>query len=292
MIRVFAAFLALLVLPCAAPASAEPATLGGLLSALVTAYEAPSDDSIPRIDAYAEALDDEIAFSIAENWKKVYLDPDYTLLLYGKDDPSDLAIPAPSAHAFVILGYELQNGEMSEELMGRCDAAAAAAQAFPEAILVCSGGATGKNNPDRHTEAGLMREYLIQTCGIDSKRILIDERAMNTAENAVNTFEILRAQGIDTMTIVTSSYHQRRAQVLYSALAAQYAQEYGYSAQIVGNFCYDTEPSGNASAMDDRLAAQQLGRILALPQEQMALLPGMQTASGEPSAESGSSSAG
>ena len=44
--------------------------------------------------------------------------------------------------------------------------AAIAARVFPDSILVCSGGATGDNNPERHTEAGLMKQYLAGTCGI------------------------------------------------------------------------------------------------------------------------------
>ena len=261
--RILAAAFALTLLIGACRA-AEPVTLGGLLSDLLEAYESPSADDVGRIDADVSALDDDIARAVAEHWKRVYLDGSYPLLLFGKDDPAELEIPDPSAHAFVILGYELQNGEMADELKGRCDAAAAAAAAFPEAILVCSGGATGKNNPDRHTEAGLMRDYLIHTCGIDPARIFIDERAMNTAQNAVNTFGILQRLEIKTMTLVTSSYHQRRAQVLYNALAAQYRRESGCSAEIVGNFCYDTEPSGPSAAMDARLAIQQLAGILGL----------------------------
>lgn len=259
---------------------------GTLLADLVEAFESPSEEDLARIDADTAALDDEVAEAIAENWKQIYLDPDYELLLYGKDDPASLAIPDPAAHAFVILGYELKNGEMTDELKGRCIAAAAAAYAFPEAILVCSGGATGKNNPENHTEAGLMREYLIRVCGIDESRIFADERALNTAENAINTFEILRRQETETMTIITSSYHQRRAQVLYNALAALYRQEVGYSAVIVGNYNYDIEPSGiNASAMDDRLAVQQLAGILNLPKEQRDMLPPLFAGSGEASEE-------
>lgn len=263
--------------------AAESVTLGALLADLVEAYENPTEGDIDRIDAEVSALDDDIAEAIAEHWKRVYLDDGYRLLLYGEDDPADLDIQNPAAHAFVILGYELQNGEMTEELKGRCDAAAAAANAFPEAILVCSGGATGKNNPDQHTEAGLMRDYLVNVCGVDASRIFIDERALNTAENAINTFDILRGQEIETMTIITSAYHQRRAQVLYNALAAQYRRDYGYCAEIVGNFCYDIEPSGVNASMDDRLAVQQLAGILDLPQEERNLLPNTAAiASGEP----------
>ena len=67
--------------------------------------------------------------------------------------------------------YLLPDGEMTEELVGRCKAAAAAAKAFPDSIIVCTGGATGANNPDGHTEAGLMKEYLVKRCGISRKRI-------------------------------------------------------------------------------------------------------------------------
>lgn len=289
--RMIAAVFALLLLIGTCQAS-ESITLGNLLSDLVEAYENPSEDDLARIDAEVSALDDEIAEAIAEHWKRVYLDESYKLLLFGKDAPAELDIPKPDVHAFVILGYELQNGEMTEELKGRCNAAAAAADAFPEAILVCSGGATGRNNPDQHTEAGLMRDYLINDCGIDAARIFIDERALNTAENAINTFDILRSQDIETMTIITSAYHQRRAQVLYNALAALYKQEYGYCAEIVGNFCYDIEPSGMNASMDDRLAAQQLAGILELPQEQRDLLPAMmQAVSGEASMEAVNQSA-
>lgn len=282
--RMIAAVFALLLLIGTCQAS-ESITLGTLLSDLVEAYENPSEDDLARIDAEVSALDDEIAEAIAEHWKRVYLDESYKLLLFGKDDPKALDIPEPAAHAFVILGYELQNGEMTEELKGRCDAAAAAADAFPETILVCSGGATGRNNPDQHTEAGLMRDYLVKDCGIDAARIFIDEQALNTAENAINTFDILRSQNIATMTIITSAYHQRRAQALYNALAALYRQEYDYRAEIVGNYCYDIEPSGMNSAMDDRLAVQQLAGILELPQEQRNMLPSMPTGSGEASME-------
>ena len=252
-------------------ASAEPG-LTGLLEDLVAVYEDPSPAAIERLDAETAALCDPVASAVEEHWKRVFLDPDYALLLYGTDEPAQLPIPDPAAHAFVVLGFELQNGEMADELKGRCEAAAAAARAFPGSVLVCSGGATGRNNPEGHTEAGLMKEYLTSVCGVEPDRVFIDERARNTAENAVNTFAILRERGVKTMTIVTSSYHQRRAQVLYNALAAVFARDEGYAPVIVGNFCYDIPASGISAAVSDaRLAVQQLAGLLG--------------ASGEPSGE-------
>ncbi len=272
-ITILAAVLLLASSVCAS--DREEGGFGILLADLLEAYENPSEEDSGRIDADVEAIADnrEIAQCVADHWRKVYLDPDYRLYLDGKDDPAQLPVEDASAHAFVVLGYELENGEMTDELKGRCNAAAAAAKAFPESILVCSGGATGKNNPEKHTEAGLMKEYLSEVCGIGAERIFTDEKAMTTAENALNTFVILKEQGIRTMTIVTSSYHQRWGQVLYNAVGAQYRQESGYSAEIIGNYCFDTEPSVAIFNRDEAFAIWQLGGILGLGADEMRLLP-------------------
>lgn len=260
---------AVLIAPVPGAASGNAAvTYGTLLCDMLEAWE--GSGSAERVDADAEALGDEVALSIARHWKQVYLDPDYRLFLLGRDDPAQL--PVCGRHAFVVLGYELLNGGMTDELKGRCDAAAAAAKAFPASLLVCSGGATGQNNPQRHTEAGLMKDYLVNECGIAAERVFTDERALTTAENAINTFVILQAQGVETMTLVTSSYHQRWGQVLYNALSAIYQKEHGYSAEIVGNFCYDIAPSNPAFRQDARIAVRQLGQILGLSSEEMSRL--------------------
>ena len=263
--------LCLLLMCATANAEAPEVTYGNLLADMLEAYDNPSDEAIERINLDEAALDEDVANSIAGHWKKVYLAPDYKLFLYGKDDPAKLDIHG--AHAIVVLGFELKDGEMTDELKGRCDAAAELARSFPDSILVCSGGATGKNNPEGHTEAGLMKAYLVEKCGIDADRIHIDEKAMTTAENAVNTFAILKDHGIETMTIVTSSYHQKRGQTLYNALAALYRQEHGYSAEIIGNYCYDIEPASDHLRDDAGIAIVQLANILQLPEAQMALLP-------------------
>ena len=144
---------------------------------------------------------------------------------------------------------------------------------LPSAILVCTGGATGENNPEKHTEAGLMRDYMVNECGIDPARIFIDESAMTTQENAVNTYKILQANGIGTMTIVTSSYHQRWGQAVYHALGELYRRQNGYDVKIVGNYCYDTEPTVPLYRKDARIAVMQIAGILELPEEVIRSLP-------------------
>ena len=108
-----------------------------------------------------------------------------------------------------------------------------------------------------------MKKYLVNQCGIAEERIFTDKKAMTTAENAVNTLAILRKQGVETMTIVTSSYHQRWGQVLYNAMAARYRQVYGYSVEIIGNYCYDIAPSNPMFLADASIALSQLKKILA-----------------------------
>ena len=193
-------------------------------------------------------------------WNNCYAGPDFRVWVNGSDDPAEL--PVTGKHAFVVLGFQLQDGEMTEELKSRCDAAAAAASCFPDSLLVCSGGATGDNNPQKHTEAGLMKDYLVHQHGIAADRILTDERAMTTEDNALNTFEILKQQGVESITVVTSDYHQRRAAVLYGALAAYMQQVEGYSVSLAGNWSCATENYSESDRSDMMIAVMQLTAMM------------------------------
>ena len=281
--RILAGLLAALLALAGVTAAAEgyraaednAENLSALLTDLVNACTEASEEAVRKIDDDLAAVravsetDYEIASAIAAHWKSVYLDPDYALFMHsGGQRATELeqaGLKDGDIQAIVVLGYELENGEMTDELKGRCEAAAAAARSFPSAILVCSGGATGENNPENHTEAGMMKEYLAEQCGIDADRILIDESAMTTVENAVNTFEMLRERDIRTMTIVTSAYHQKWGQAVYNAVGAICRLEYGYAVEIVGNYCFDTEPSNPMLRMDSFIASRQLAQILNLP---------------------------
>ena len=261
---------------------ASSACFGDLLTHLVNAYETDSS-----YDQYIQAELDEIkslsdedyalAEAVADNWREVFLDPDYRLYLYEGEDVAaemaDAGIPDDHPHAIVVLGYELRDGEMQEELKERCEAAAALAKAFPETILVCSGGATGENNTAGNTEAGLMKAYLTENCGIDDARIFTDEQAMTTAENAMNTFSILEENNLHTMTLVTSTYHMRWAQAVYNCAALVYYMQQGYDIENVANYCFETSPSKEMYRMGDRIAAFQIAGILGLPDHVIHTLP-------------------
>ena len=266
------------------PVSAKNAeNFGALLSDLVNAYENPSEESRQAIETDLKAIravsrrDYQLAKSVADHWKSVFLDADYPLYLYQGDpmapELADAGIPDSSDHAIVVLGYELMDGSMQPELVGRCETAAAVARAYPETIIVCSGGATGENNPEHHTEAGLIKAYLVENCGIEASRIFTDEEAMTTAENAVNSFRIMQKNGVHSMTIVTSVYHMRWGQAVYHLLAELYCREQRYEIRSIANYCYDVEPTVEMYRAGDRIAAFQIAGILELPKDVIRSLP-------------------
>ncbi len=79
--------------------------------------------------------------------------------------------------------------------------------------------------------------------------------------------EIGVRSSLQTMTIVTSTYHQRWGQAVYHALAELYRQQRGYSVEIVANYCFDIEPSVPLYRKDAQIAAFQIAGILDLPDE-------------------------
>ena len=260
--KIAALLLVLVLLPLTALAEGEPVTVDTLIDDLIYACKSPDSDALRRIDADAEALNDEALYAVAEHWKRMFITPGYRLFIHGRDDPASLPIPnGGRGHAFAVLGFALENGEMTEELKRRCEAAAAAARAFPEAILVCTGGPTGANNPLRHTEAGLMKQYLTEACGIEASRVFADERALTTGENALNCFFIFRQQNVHSVTVVTSAYHQRWGQTLFNAVSALYKRDLGYSVDIIENFNCEI-PSLSVYSGDYLIAASQLRTLL------------------------------
>ncbi len=181
-----------------------------------------------------------IARAITEHWEKTVLDVDYRMFYHRDRDRAYTlersGLDFSGKHAIVVLGYQLQDGSMQAELMGRCEAAAAMARSFPDAILICTGGATGSNNPEGYTEAGRMKWYLENRCGIDADRIFTDPEAMTTMDNAVNSFRIMKEQGVEVYTLVTSDYHHRWAAIIFNAVAAVYENHAGYKTRMAGNY--------------------------------------------------------
>lgn len=263
--RFIAALLALILLAGTALADAKKGKRDRLVGDLYRAFFVSEEEAEAMIEKDLKALDyDPLLTAVARHWQEVFLDEEYPIYDYLEDDPSSLEIEEPSKHAFVVMGLCLNNGEMEEELKLRCKAAARIANAYPGTVIVCTGGRSGERNPYRHTEAGLMRDYLTEECGIPASRIYTDEVSRATNQNVTNTFAILREKGIRTMTVVTSVYHIRWATVLFWAAAemSRLAEENPYELKIIGNWCIDVRPPSGYNDLNALIASTQLNRLL------------------------------
>ena len=91
-------------------------------------------DDILEMIHLKSAEEYEVGRAIVDHWYKAVKNSNYRKFAYrGEDKATPLersGLDFSGKHAFVVLGYQLRNGEMTEELKGRCDAAAAAARSF------------------------------------------------------------------------------------------------------------------------------------------------------------------
>ena len=119
----------------------------------------------------------------------------------------------------IVLGAGVNGSTPSLSMCNRLDAALAYLNANPAATVIVSGG---QGPGEDITEAKAMADYLTAH-GIDSARIVQEDRSRTTRENLENSFAILRAHGgdpADGVGIVTSEYHLYRAKRMARSLGA------------------------------------------------------------------------
>ncbi|WP_062108798.1 YdcF family protein [Bacillus niameyensis] len=122
--------------------------------------------------------------------------------------PADLSA---ENHAFVVLGFVLSDdGEMQETLLERLKVAKTAAEKYPQSKIIVTGGVL-KNGK---TEADVMFDWLAEN-GIEEDRIIKEDLAKDTVENALYSLDIVKREGIEDITVITSASHMRRALVLF-----------------------------------------------------------------------------
>jgi uncharacterized SAM-binding protein YcdF (DUF218 family) len=84
-----------------------------------------------------------------------------------------------------------------------------------KARAVIVSAATNPSFPDAGEAVVIARQ--LEEWGIARDRILIEDRALNTRENALYSQEIARAHGFERVVIVTSAYHMPRASECFAA---------------------------------------------------------------------------
>ena len=245
--------LLLAVLLMAAPALAEnavPASLSvpEMIRQLVVYYATYGSEADGKTAELLEDLKaaDPVAGAkcILQLWKNVNTDLEIheNILPDGLPDTDELCL--------VILGFQLNaNGTMKNELIERLTVAKACAEKYPNALLVCTGGGTASGNPEA-TEAGEMAKWLIEN-GIDPQRVIVEDRSLTTAQNAVYTWQILSGKypRVRQLAIISSDYHIATGTLLFGAEATILAEEAGKEVMTVVSNAAWPAPTGSLSVM-------------------------------------------
>ena len=127
-------------------------------------------------------------------------------------------LPQTDELAIVALGYQLEpDGAMRPELTGRLQVVLNSAKKYPQALIVCTGGGTAAEKQDV-TEAGKMAEWLTGN-GVCPDRVIVEDRSVTTAQNAIYTFDILteRYPQVRKLAVVSSDYHIATGTLLFEA---------------------------------------------------------------------------
>ncbi len=159
-------------------------------------------------------------------------------------------LPETDELCIVALGFQLNpDGSMRDELIERLKVVKASAEKYPQAWIVCTGGGTAAENPGA-TEAGKMAQWLIEN-GVAAERVLVEDRSLTTAQNAVYTYELLRERcpQVKQLAIASSDYHIATGTLLFEAEAILRAEKAGAPAmQVVSNAAWNA-PAGSLSTM-------------------------------------------
>lgn len=116
------------------------------------------------------------------------------------------AMPKDKHHAIVILGAGLEtNGTMKAKLASRLQQGLKLARIYPKAPIILTGG----NQKSGVTEAYVISVWFRQR-GIARKRLILEDKAKDTVENAMFSSAILQKLGATHVTLVTSFSHIRR----------------------------------------------------------------------------------
>mgnify|MGYP001524750023 CR=1 FL=1 len=121
--------------------------------------------------------------------------------------------PLP-ADAVIVLGAGVNGTEPSLSLRTRLDKAVDYLERWPDIPAVLTGG-TGYG--EEISEAQCMYDYLTEY-GVEADRLILEDRASNTAENFAFSWELLTEAGVDPaegrVAVVTNDFHIARAELI------------------------------------------------------------------------------
>lgn len=120
----------------------------------------------------------------------------------------------------VLLGCALEDGQASDELVRRMEIGLDWLNDTKDTVLMLTGGDPGGQGV---TEAQVMYDWLAAN-GADMSRVVVEDQSADTRQNLLFCKELAQKLGLgtDNVLILSSEYHQTRAQYLARQLG-QYA---------------------------------------------------------------------
>lgn len=156
-------------------------------------------------------------------------------------------LPEDDSLCIVVMGYYLKSdGSMRDELYQRLWVALESAKKYPNAYIMCTGGGTASNG-STITEAGQMAKWLIKK-GIDSDRIIVEDEALSTIQNATYGCKLLYRDypQVKSIAVITSDYHIYRSCLYFHTQAALEAYEAGIEPmKVVSNATCRVNPGAS-----------------------------------------------
>ena len=210
-------------------------------------YGSEADDRIASLLKELRSADPDAA----DRWNRIMaLWKTTNSALTVNEDTLPDGLPDTDELCFVALGFQLNpDGSMRDELIARLTVALRCAERYPNALIVCTGGGTAAED-ETATEAGRMADWLIEN-GVEPERVIVEDRSVTTAQNAVYTYDILteRYPQVTQLAIVSSDYHIATGTLLFEAEAILRAEKAGKETMhVVSNAAWKA-PSGSLSAM-------------------------------------------
>lgn len=172
--------------------------------------------------------------------KKIFAAVDRILTTPLKDKADK---PKSGNNAIVTLGYALNpDGSMHDILVQRLETTLAMAKSDPKAVIILTGGV-----PKNHkTEGKLMADWLLAK-GVSADRIIEENYATSTVDNALFSSYALARHNIEHATIISSASHVRRGQTLFEIASWQTGPR-GITFDTVG---YPDKPLADLKKADD-----------------------------------------
>lgn len=126
---------------------------------------------------------------------------------------------------YVIFGYKLnKNNKIHSILKKRLDFFIKKYRKGDKVIL------TGGKVNNTHTQAYIMSKYIKKHTTIEKKQILLENKSLNTIENVIYSFKLLKKANINKFTIISSKWHLNRIKKIID-----YVSERSFDITLLGS---------------------------------------------------------